>query len=57
MMAVCHTAVPEKVDDVIVYQASSPGLTSSFSIREMFCVACVEMLQANILLYGPCLEE
>ncbi|CAL8285523.1 unnamed protein product [Lota lota] len=24
MMAVCHTAVPEKVDDVIVYQASSP---------------------------------
>uniref|UniRef100_A0A8C5CWK0 Phospholipid-transporting ATPase n=1 Tax=Gadus morhua TaxID=8049 RepID=A0A8C5CWK0_GADMO len=24
MMAVCHTAVPEKVDGVIVYQASSP---------------------------------
>ncbi|KAK0152284.1 Phospholipid-transporting ATPase IA [Merluccius polli] len=24
MMAVCHTAVPEKVDNVILYQASSP---------------------------------
>ncbi|CDQ86001.1 unnamed protein product [Oncorhynchus mykiss] len=25
MMAVCHTAVPEKTEDTIVYQASSPG--------------------------------
>ncbi|KAJ3613848.1 hypothetical protein NHX12_020093, partial [Muraenolepis orangiensis] len=28
MMAVCHTAIPEKVDDVMVYQASSPDETA-----------------------------
>lgn len=27
MMAVCHTAVPEREGDKIIYQAASPGET------------------------------
>lgn len=27
MMAVCHTAVPEREGDKIIYQAASPGKT------------------------------
>lgn len=26
MLAICHTAVPERTDDTIVYQAASPGM-------------------------------
>jgi len=25
MMAICHTAVPERTDNTITYQAASPG--------------------------------
>lgn len=29
MMAICHTAVPERSDDTITYQAASPGLSDN----------------------------
>lgn len=27
MMAICHTAVPERMDGKIIYQAASPGIS------------------------------
>lgn len=29
MMAICHTAVPERTDNKITYQAASPGQSKS----------------------------
>lgn len=33
MMAVCHTAVPEREGDKIIYQAASPGKT-----EQLWCI-------------------
>lgn len=32
MMAVCHTAVPEREGDKIIYQAASPGTNEAIMI-------------------------
>ncbi|KAG9283334.1 phospholipid-transporting ATPase IB isoform X1 [Astyanax mexicanus] len=45
MMAVCHTVVPEREEDQIIYQASSPALVIHFSSL-LFCVCvCVCVLK------------
>jgi len=36
MMAVCHTVVPEREEDQLIYQASSPGTTILFLVSDWF---------------------
>lgn len=46
MMAICHTAVPERTDGRITYQAASPGQTDSrhhIKVRDVkFVFYCIE---------------
>lgn len=41
MMAVCHTAVPEREGDKIIYQAASPG-TNEEIVKYFFVENCSE---------------
>jgi len=43
MMAVCHTAVPEREGDKIIYQAASPG-ESQVIQRTLTCILNVQNL-------------
>lgn len=56
MMAICHTAVPERTEGKITYQAASPGtshthLPAETVIRRVHCVTTVqEILQWQTLI-------
>lgn len=34
MLSVCHTVIPEKLDDTIIYHAASPGKNRSNILAE-----------------------
>lgn len=48
MMAVCHTAVPEREGDKIIYQAASPG-TNEAIVKYCFVENCSEC-KVNLIL-------
>ena len=52
MMAVCHTAVPEREGDKIIYQAASPGTKEGiifFSVENCSEISgCLEKNQFNL---------
>lgn len=39
LMSVCHTVIPEKVGNDLVYQAASPGILSSFIVFNVYLIA------------------
>lgn len=45
MMAICHTAVPERTDGNITYQAASPGRSHFHRHSEwIYCTECCSVI-------------
>ena len=53
MMAICHTAVPERTDGKITYQAASPG--TSHHREHSYCrISVIQFVIIYSLVYDVC---
>lgn len=57
MMAVCHTAVPEREGDKIIYQAASPGETQiiqwTYSVNSTNCTKFIVFEESSKIKKKP----